>query len=301
MQPKQIASTSFLIIIEFIVAAVFLTRPEIVFLQEFRTSEAVGYYAVATSLANLALQLPMQLTGSLVPYYAAHSEKNGSLSSDLLVTVIRNFAYLTLPMSFGLSAVAEPLVTGIYGPAYREAGIIVSIIAAGVPAAVFLQLCTQYVFSMDRQDLRLRTTVVGAVVMSIGLFAAVPLFGGEGAAVMRNLTLVVMCAFIMRYIPRSGQNHGIVFRILRIAAAAMVTAALAFAATLVLPGIVGVVAGIVAGMLAYVPALRLMRAVDPADRTTLAGLSVRVPARLRSLYIRLIDIAAPMKSEVDPS
>lgn len=301
MQPKQIASTSFLIIIEFIVAAVFLTRPEIVFLQEFRTSEAVGYYAVATSLANLALQLPMQLTGSLVPYYAAHSEKNGSLSSDLLVTVIRNFAYLTLPMSFGLSAVAEPLVTGIYGPAYREAGIIVSIIAAGVPAAVFLQLCTQYVFSMDRQDLRLRTTVVGAVVMSIGLFAAVPLFGGEGAAVMRNLTLVVMGAFIMRYIPRSGHNHGIVFRILRIAAAAMVTAALAFAATLVLPGIVGVVAGIVAGMLAYVPALRLMRAVDPADRTTLAGLSVRVPARLRSLYIRLIDIAAPMKSEADPS
>jgi O-antigen/teichoic acid export membrane protein len=301
MQPKQIASTSFLIIIEFIVAAVFLTRPEIVFLQEFRSSEAVGYYAVATSLANLALQLPMQLTGSLVPYYAAHSEKNGSLSSDLLVTVIRNFAYLTLPMSFGLSAVAEPLVTGIYGPAYREAGIIVSIIAAGVPAAVFLQLCTQYVFSMDRQDLRLRTTVVGAVVMSIGLFAAVPLFGGEGAAVMRNLTLVVMGAFIMRYIPRSGHNHGIVFRILRIAAAAMVTAALAFAATLVLPGIVGVVAGIVAGMLAYVPALRLMRAVDPADRTTLAGLSVRVPARLRSLYIRLIDIAAPMKSEADPS
>ena len=299
MQPKQIASTSFLIVIEFIVTAVFLTRPEIVFLQEFRSSEAVGYYAVATSLANLALQLPIQLTGSLVPYYAAHSEKNGSLSSDLLVTVIRNFAYLTLPMSFGLSAVAEPLVTGIYGPAYREAGIIVSIIAAGVPAAVFLQLCTQYVFSMDRQDLRLRTTVVGAIVMAIGLFATVPFFGGEGAAVMRDLTLVVMGAFIMRYIPKSSHNGGIVFRILRIAAAALVTAALAYASTRLLPGILGVVVGIAAGMLAYVPALRIMRAVDPVDRTTLSGLAVRVPPRLRPLYIRLIDIAAPQRGEVE--
>lgn len=298
MQPKQIASTSFLIVIEFIVTAVFLTRPEIVFLQEFRSSEAVGYYAVATSLANLALQLPIQLTGSLVPYYAAHSEKNGVLSSDLLVTVIRNFAYLTLPMSFGLSAVAEPLVTGIYGPAYREAGVIVSIIAAGVPAAVFLQLCTQYVFSMDRQDLRLRTTIVGAGVMAVGLFATVPFFGGEGAAAMRDLTLVVMGAFIMRYIPKSSHSGGLVFRILRIAAAALVTAVLAYASTRLLPGILGVVVGIAAGMLAYVPALRIMRAVDPVDRTTLSGLAIRVPQRLRPLYIRLIDIAAPQRSGV---
>ncbi len=298
MQPRQIASTSFLIVIEFIVAAVFLTRPEIVFLQEFRTSEAVGYYAVATSLANLALQLPMQLTGSLVPYYAAHSEKNGSLSSDLLVTVIRNFAYLTLPMGFGLAAVAEPLVTSIYGPAYREAGIMVTILAAGVPAAVFLQLCTQYVFSMDRQDIRLRTTVVGAIVMAIGLFATVPFLGGEGAAVMRNLTLIAMGAFILRYIPKTGQSSGIVLRILRIAAAALVTAALAYAATRLLPGIAGVVVGIIAGALGYVPALRIMRAIDPVDRSTLAGLAARVPHRLRPLYIRLINIAAPPAGEV---
>lgn len=299
MQPRQIVSTSFLIVIEFIVTAIFLTRPEIVFLQEFWTSEAVGYYAVATSLANLALQLPMQLTGSLVPFYAAHAEKNGSLTSDLLMTVMRNFAYLTLPMSFGLAAVAEPLVTGIYGPAYREAGIIVTILAAGVPAAVFLQLCTQFAFSMDRQDIRLRTTVVGSAVMAIGLLATVPFFGGEGAAAMRNLTLVAMGAFILRYIPKSGDSRGIVLRILRIAAAALVTATLAFVATEALPGLLGVIVGIVAGALAYVPALRLMQAIDPADRSTLAGLSVRVPQRLRPLYIRLLDIAAPRRDEVE--
>ena len=299
MQPKQIASTSFLIIIEFIVAAVFLTRPEIVFLQEFRTSEAVGYYAVATSLANLALQLPMQLTGSLVPYYAAHAEENGELSSDLLVTVMRNFAYLTLPMSFGLAAVAEPLVTSIYGPAFREAGIIVTILAAGVPAAMFLQLCTQYVFAMDRQDIRLRTTIVGSIAMALGLFAAVPFLGGEGAAAMRNVTYIVMGVFIIRFIPKSGNKSGIVLRILRIALAALVTAAVAYAATQVLPGFAGVLVGIVAGALVYVPALRLMRAVDPADKTTLAGLAVRVPQRLRPIYIRIIDLAAPGPGQVD--
>ena len=299
MAPKQIASTSFLIVVEFIVTAIFLTRPEIVFLQEFTTSETVGFYAVAISLTNLALALPIQLTGSLVPYYASHSEKNGSLSSALLVTVMRNFAYLTLPMSFGLAAVAEPLVTSLYGPAYREAGIIVTIMALGVPAAVFLQLCTQYIFAMDRQDIRLMTTVVGAAAMSVGLLATVPFLGGEGAAAIRDLTLVVMGAFIMRYIKMPDQSGGIALRIVRIAAAAAVTGAVAYAATRMVSGVGGVVLGIAAGALVYIPALRLMRAVDPVDRATLAGLSVRVPGRFRSLYIRLLDIAAPVRTKVE--
>jgi O-antigen/teichoic acid export membrane protein len=299
MRPRQIASTSFLIVIEFIVTAIFLARPEIVFLQEFTTSQTVGYYAVAMSLTNLALQLPIQLTGSLVPYYASHSEKNGALSSDLLLTVVRNFAYLTLPMSFGLAAIAEPLVTSIYGPAYHEAGFMVTILAAGVPAAVFIQLCTQYIFSMDRQDIRLLTTVVGAAAMAIGLLVAVPFLGGEGAAIVRNVVLVVMGVFIMRYIHLSGGAGDIALRILRIAAAALVTALAAYASTRFLPGVVGVIVGIVAGGVVYVPALRLLRAIDPVDRASLAGLATRVPLRIRPLYLRLLAVAAPLPGKVE--
>lgn len=299
LSPRQIASTSSLIVVEFVVTAIFLARPEIVFLQEFTGSQTVGFYAVSMSLTNLALQLPIQLTGSLVPYYASHSEANGGLSSSLLMTVVRNFAYLTLPMSFGLAAIAEPLVTSIYGPAYHQAGSVVTILAAGVPAAVFLQLCTQYVFSMDRQDIRVRTTVVGAIAMALGLTIAVPLFGGEGAAVVRNLVLVGMGVFIMRYIHLSGGAADIVIRILRIAAAALVTALAAYAATRLVAGVGGVILGIVAGGLIYVPALRILRAVDPADRTSLTTLSDRVPPHLRPLYMRLVDIAAPMSGKAD--
>lgn len=301
LSPRQVASTSFLVVIEFAVTAIFLTRPEIVFLQEFRNAETVGYYAVAGSLTNLALQLPIQLTGSLVPFYASHSERNGELPSEIFHTIVRNFAYLALPMSFGLAAVAGPLITGIYGPAFRDAGIMVTILALGVPGAVFLQLCTQFAFAIDRQDIRLLTATVGGGVMVVGLLIAVPFLGGEGAAIVRNLVFIFMGAFILRRLRLSGQSSGIVWRIARIMTAALVTAAAAFAATLLVPGIAGVIIGVAAGALAYVPALRLMSAIDPVDRATLAALVTRVPVRLRPLYLRILDIAAPIPSEVPRS
>lgn len=294
LSPKQVASTSFLVVAEFVVAAIFLMRPEIVFLQEFRNAETVGYYAVAMSLNNLALQLPIQLTGSLVPFYASHAEQNGTLPAEIFHTVVRNFAYLALPMSFGLAAIAEPLVTGIYGSAYREAGIIVTIMALGVPGTVFLQLCTQYAFAIDRQKLRLLTTTFGGVLLTAGLAVTVPFFGGEGAAVTRNLVLIAMSVFIFRRIRISGGSRKNALRILRIMASALVTALAALACTRLVPGVPGVLLGILAGAALYIPALRLTHAVDPVDRVTLAGLSSRVPPRLKPLFLQMLELAAPV-------
>ncbi|MDD0245774.1 hypothetical protein PSY47_23755, partial [Shigella flexneri] len=64
MHRREIAASSFLLSIEYVVASIFLVRLELLFLQKFHGAEVVGYYAVALSLANLALQLPVQLTGS---------------------------------------------------------------------------------------------------------------------------------------------------------------------------------------------------------------------------------------------
>ena len=290
---REVASSSFVVIIEFVVTAIFLTRPEIVFLQHFRNAETVGYYAVAMSLANIALQLPIQLTGSLMPYYAEHIEKGGNLPASIFEAVMRNFAYLTLPMSFGLAAVAEPLVTSIYGPAFKDAGIIVAILSAGAPANVFLQLCTQYIFAVDKPGIRLNTAIMGAIAMVIGLLAVVPFYGGEGAAVIRNLVLVGMCIFIMRFVKLDNPSGTIGYSLLRITVASLATGFAAYALTVFVPGLPGVVLGIGAGMAVYVPALRLAGAIDPADRAFLAGLDHRIPGRFRRTFHIILNMAAP--------
>lgn len=282
---RQVAASSFIVIIEFIVTAVFLARPEIVFLQFFHDPETVGFYAVALSLANLALQLPIQLTGSLLPYYSGHLERNGGqLPDGVFETVVRNFAYLTFPISFGLAAVAEPLVTSVYGPAFRDAGIMVAILAAAAPANVFLQLCTLYVFSMDRPGIRLKTAIFGAISMALGLLVVVPLYGGEGAAVVRGVVLVGMCIYIVRFTRLSLSAGSVVPSLVRIGLSALLCAASAYLVTEYIDGLAGVALAIMTGIVVYLPCLRLLRAIDPSDRESLIAVGLKIPARVRPYY-----------------
>ncbi|PWV99189.1 O-antigen/teichoic acid export membrane protein [Hoeflea marina] len=290
---RQVASSSLVVIIEYIVAAVFLARPEIVFLQYFRDAETVGLYAVALSLANLALQLPIQLTGSLLPYYSGHLERNGGLlPGGVFETVVRNFAYLTLPISFGLAAVAEPLVTSIYGAAFREAGIFVAILAVAAPASVFLQLCTQYVFSIDRPGIRLMTALFGAISMVLGLLLIVPAYGGEGAAAVRGLVLVGMCVYIVRFTRLSASSASLVPSLARITLAAVLCAVSAWLVTGVVDGLPGVLLAVLGGIAVYLAGLRVLGAVSRDDRASLHAIGAKVPAKARPFYLSVVTLVA---------
>ena len=81
-----LVSSSLILSAEFINSSIFLNRIELVFLQHYWGIEAVGFYAVGLSLANLALQLPVQLSGSLLPYYSEqmHSQASGKLPVQCL-------------------------------------------------------------------------------------------------------------------------------------------------------------------------------------------------------------------------
>lgn len=275
---RQFIGSSTIVIIEFAVTAIFLNRPEILFLQQLHSVETIGYYAVALSLANLALQLPIQLTGSMMPYYASHLEANGgTLPEGIFEGAVRNFAFLTLPMSFGLAAIAKPLVTGIYGEAFEASGPIVAILALGTPAAVFLQLCSQYVFSIDKPIIRLHTAIGGALIMGLGCLAAIPFFGAEGAAFARFVSFLAMCVYIVRHMELPHSLMPVYGALLRIGAASALTGLAAFAAVETVPGLAGVALGIVAGVVVYIPALRLMRAVSAADSEKLASKAGRLP------------------------
>ncbi|WP_395383871.1 lipopolysaccharide biosynthesis protein [Mesorhizobium sp. UC22_110] len=172
---RALAATSLLLFFEFLITAVFLTRPELVFLQHFRDTQDVGFYAVALSLANLALQLPVQLAGSLIPFYAERHETEHDISSaDLFAAVVRSLSYITLPLCFGLAAVASPLVVAVFGSAFEPAAMAVAILAVGSPAYVFMLLVTQYLYSRNQVTDRLVISSIGALLMVVGCLVAVP-------------------------------------------------------------------------------------------------------------------------------
>lgn len=295
LQRRELASSSFLLSLEYIVTSIFLTRLELLFLQKFHSAEVVGFYAVALSLANLALQLPVQLTGSLLPYYSERIESsgNGRLPVAVFAGVVRSLSYVTLPMSFGLAAIAPELVVAVFGVQFAPAGEIVAILALFTPVFVFSQVCTQYLFSQGQIRERLFIDFGAAVLMVAGGLLLVPALAGPGAALARGVVFLAMCVAMAGVMRFDGSMRGLFLSLLPVAAASVLCGLAAYGVTRLLPGAMGIVPAIAAGAIAYLPALRLCRAVPQQDAAVLMRLTVRLPGRARALAAAVTGFVTP--------
>lgn len=292
---RYLLGTSAVLFLEFVISAVFVNRPELFFLQHFRSLGEVGFYAVALSLANLALQLPVQLTGSLLPFYSEHREASGgSVHAGVFDGVVRSFAYITFPLCFGLAAIAHPLVVAVYGDAFAEAGLIVAILAAGSPAYVFGQLVTQYLYSMDRVKIRLIATGVGAGLMVTGCLIVVPAAGGAGAAAVRAVVLAVMAGLLLTGLGRGAMSSGLPAVLVKVAIAGAGCGLAAWPIAEEIGGFSGVGAGILAGAIAYAVLLRLLRAVPAEDGVVIDGLLKALPVKPGRIARRMLAFVVPL-------
>lgn len=292
---RYLASSSVVLSLTYIVDSVFLNRIEILFLQQFWSVHIVGFYAVSLSLANLALQLPVQLTGSLLPYYSQrrHSDDSGSVPPEVFAGVIRALSYITLPMSFGLAAVSSPLIAAVFGEAFRPAGPIVALLALSAPAFVLMMILSQYLLSIDLNKTRLFTGIAGGAVIVIGCFLAVPSYGAEGAAVARIAGFAVMCVVMIR---ATGFGRALVplYRsLLQVTAASLAVATVAVAVEHFVTGVPGIVLAIAAGAIAYPPALRLLGAVPEEDGRVMLNIANALPGKISRLARSTVLFIAP--------
>jgi O-antigen/teichoic acid export membrane protein/pimeloyl-ACP methyl ester carboxylesterase len=296
---NYLTSSSIIISLEFIVEAVFLNRLELLFLQQFWSVKMVGFYAAGLSIANMALQVPIQLTGSLLPYYSERRHEAGGegLSPEVIAGVTRSLSYITLPMSIGLAAISQELIVVVFGEAFREAGLTVALLALAAPGAAFMQTLSLYLLSQDRAKERLVISIIAGVVIVVGCLALVPVFGGEGAAAARIIVFIVMCLLMIRVLRFGSQLHGLYLTLLKVTLASMACGLAATGVLALQGGPIGLVLAIFAGAIVYIPALRLFRAVPEEDAGLLRHSQARLPGRLAPIAGAIVDFIVPPKSD----
>nr|WP_274706993.1 polysaccharide biosynthesis C-terminal domain-containing protein [Allorhizobium sonneratiae] len=297
---RYLVGSSFLLSLEFLIDSIFLNRIELVFLQHQQGVEMVGYYAVAFSLTNMALQVPIQLSGSLVPYYAEHlqNHRGEDLPVAMFESVARSLAYFTMPMSFGLAAISGRLVTLIYGDAFAESGSMLLLLALSVPATVACQVATQYMFAIDRIRERLYVGLGGAAVMVIGDVLLVPSMAGNGAAISRIVTFTLMAVVMMRWMRFNGSLMPLGVSLLKVTLAAAASALTALGVLTGMAGFAGLGAAILAAVLVYALTLRLLAVVPQTDIEVIVPFTRRLPNRLAGPLeraLRWIAVQKPQK------
>ncbi|KRB62838.1 hypothetical protein ASE04_01285 [Rhizobium sp. Root708] len=296
---KYLATSSVMISTQFLIDSIFLNRVEILFLQQFWSVEMVGFYAVGLSIANIALQLPIQMTGSLLPYYSErrHASDDRALPVEVFAAVTRSMAYIILPMSFGLAAISGELVRVIFGEAFERSGTVVALLALAAPSYTFMQTLSLYLLSMDRVRDRVRVSVVAAAIMTVGCLAVIPYFAAEGAAVVRIAVFTIMCVIMVRQTGFGKQLSGLYVSLLKTVTSAAICACIAVVVLHFLNGSIGLLIAITAGGLGYIVALNILNVIPSEDAEVMLSIVDKMPSSLKGRARKAVEFIAPVNRD----
>lgn len=250
----------------YLVTAFAWSRMEIFFLELSWGPDAAGLFAVSLTLANLATQAPMLLTGALLPYLSQHATgPTAGKAREAYGAGMRLMAFIVFPASFGVAAIAPRLMPTLFGaeftPAVPTAMILVSAAAFSSSASVALT----YLFAMERTRVVLATGALGAVLSILVGLTLVPLYGPTAAAIGRGAIQLMVVAAAVWYIDRRLKVRAPYGSLGRLMAAALICGMTAFLVLMAIPGLAGLAAAISAGAIAYVVAVKVLKGLPPDD------------------------------------
>ena len=157
--------------------------------------EAVGVYSVALLISELWYFIPMVIVASTFPAIIESKKRSEKQYYARLQKLFDLMVVISVGLALPTTFLSTSIVTLLFGEAYRDAGIILSI---HIWAAVFVFLgvaSSQWFIAEGRQVLSLQRTVIGAFVnVALNLWL-IPVYGAVGAALATIISYSVAAFF----------------------------------------------------------------------------------------------------------
>jgi len=263
---------------------------EVFLLNTYSTSVAVGFFAIASTLTRGAVELlSVGLTTTLLPYMAKSFGKSGTGQAARLLTEAARFYWATGLVIAGIGLITTPeIVTLMYGNRY--VGAIPTIEAMLVLAGLLLVSNSIGAFQIvvDRQDDRVRISILALLVNAVLGAALVPFFGLTGAMITYAGTRFAELGLAIFYLRKATSGALPLAPMTRLFAAAMVATLVAWLSIAVIPSRFGFIIGGLVFVGIFVPASFVVRywseedyqlmtmitdRLGPPGRTLMRGLS----------------------------
>lgn len=264
-------------------------RTEILFLERYTGIGAVGLFAAAVTVAEMAVQLPPLLLSALLPRF---SEQYGLGERDHMHRLYRSatalIAMVIVPLCVGLAATAPVLVPLLFGDEF-EGAVPVATVLLIAAALSSLGVTTLYLLqSIGKTGFLLMSNGVGLIGTIVLGFILVPHFGLMGAAWSRGVVQVSVVLIETWYVTRKLGISPPYRALGAIALASVTQGVVAYFLCLKLGGALSLLVAIPAAMITYLAAVRILavtRNVDPALRERLI---TKAPERMRPLISRIV-------------
>ena len=171
-------------------AALYLKIDQIM-LAQFVTKTDLGIYAVAASISEIWYFIPRAIVSSIFPSLLKTREESPKNYNNKLQKLYDFLFCTSLLITVPVTFAATPLLTVLYGQAYRQAGLILSI---HIWASLFIFMraaLSKWLIAEDLLKFSLVTHGLGAIAnVTLNLFL-IPKLGGIGAAIATVISYAV--------------------------------------------------------------------------------------------------------------
>ncbi len=276
-----------------LIAAVVWSRTELAFLNHYRGAHEAGLYSAANTLAMVATQAPLLMTGGLLALFSelfAVGDQAGLRRA--FESAVRFMSFLIFPACFGMAAIAPSLVPLLFGQEFAEASDAAALLVAAQAFGAVSTVSSALLFATERNYFLVRIGVAGAFAILAAGLLIIPTYGLMGAVVGRSVIQFVIVAASFAYIDRALDCPTPLGSVARIAGAAAGCAMVARTTVSVVAGPFGIGLGVIGGAAAYFALARLMRALPDEDLGRLETLAEKAPAWLSPVLTPVVQFFA---------
>ncbi|MBI1805769.1 MAG: flippase [Ignavibacteria bacterium] len=225
---------------------------------------SVGIYRAATNLVFALSGFSASVVIALFPVVAQNYQQNSENAVRISSHAIYYSLLFSLPIAFGATVMAQPLISVLYKESFASAVLTLQILVWWLPIMYVTNVLGHILGAIKLQKLVLAVSSINALV-NIGMnLILIPLYTDRGAAVTTVLTeLLGLCVLSYIVVRRFGSVFDIK-RITRLAIANLIILPIVFFNTALNVGIL-----ILIGAVLYTGALFGLRAISMQDITEL--------------------------------
>jgi glycosyltransferase involved in cell wall biosynthesis/O-antigen/teichoic acid export membrane protein len=266
-------------------------RSEFFFLQAYSTDREIAFYSIAFAFANGLALLPGALAGTLSPAFATlHGARDYGRIRSGYWRAQRLLPIASLPLLAGSLALGPALITLLYGEAYAGVGPVLRIMLLIFPLIPMLVIASALLIGVGVLSVALACEILGGAATIALNFLLVPSHAATGAAVAdvggQLVALVPLVAYASTRVRPAALDLPAVGRAI---AASAPTGIAAWAVEQAIGGVAGLLLGLLAGVVVFVPLAILLHVVPRDDREWVADtVSARLGERAGRFAVRLI-------------
>jgi O-antigen/teichoic acid export membrane protein len=237
------------------------SRPEIIILSIVYSETQIGLYSAALKTVDLwhtALQMYMV---NVFPVLSRSYKLADRRHQIILEKSIKYLLAISLPLSVGMAAAAEPIVNLLYGSGFELSVVALRLMVWNVPLFSLHSVLWRVLAARDQQGLVLRVRLIALFFRLTSGYLLISSWGVLGAAIVTTSSLLLNNVLLALYVKQDGTRLNLVRVGWRFALAALVMGVWAWAFShrlalwLLVPGAASI----------YVLLVFLFRAFSPDD------------------------------------